>query len=119
MKFLTRLLSVFIVVLVVACSSTSSDTGGGSCGAISGTYSVTEQFSGSCPSTAPVTDTRTVTATGADVKVTNGTTYLVKCTLSGCGCSDKGGSVLTFTATGYTGSETSSGCTVTTTATKN
>ena len=119
MKSLACLLSISTLVLVVACSSTSSETGGGSCGAISGTYSVTEQFSGSCPATAPVTDTRTVTATGADVKVTNGTTYLVKCTLSGCGCSDKGGRVLTFTATGYTGSESSSGCTITTTATKN
>jgi hypothetical protein len=112
------LLSLSALVTFVACSSSTSSAGGGSCGSLDGTYAVTEQFSSSCPSTTAVTDSRTVTVTGSDVKVTNGMTYLVHCTLSGCDCTDKGGSVLTFSATGYTGSETSSGCTVTTTAQK-
>lgn len=119
MKTLASLLSLSALsALLLACSSTSSGTGGGACGSIAGTYAVTEQYSASCASTTAMTDTRTVTVTGADVKVTNGTTYLVKCTLSGCDCSDSSGTVLTFTATGFSGSETSTGCTVTTTATK-
>ncbi len=121
MKTLAVLLSVTALVALVACSSSSSGTsgGGGACGTLDGTYSVNESFSSSCPSTTAVNDSRTVTVTGTDVKITNGMTYLVHCTLSGCDCTDKGGSVFTFSATGYTASETDSGCTITTTATKN
>lgn len=74
---------------------------------IPGTYQVTESLCSSddaaCQpnTTAPYTWTATVTVTGQEVKLTNGTDRLLRCDLSGpCTCA-KGDSLYHFTATGF------------------
>ncbi len=126
MKHFSSLSSVlrFVVLLVPvggllpACGSDSGSGSGASCGSIAGGYAIDEKFDGTCPSTTPITNSASVTVTGTDVKITNGTNFSNSCTLSGCDCSTKSGKVYKFTATGFTAVENDSGCTRTMTGTK-
>ena len=105
--------------VLAACSSSSTSSGSaGSCADVAGDYTIVETFSGTCPSTAPVNGSLTVSVTGSDAKLTNGTDFLVHCTLSGCDCTTKTGDVFKFSGSGFTASDVASGCTPTTTATK-
>lgn len=121
--FLFSLLASF-----VACASESSlgDHGGdSSCDAdsIEGGYDYTETYEGTCPSGAPpgnvFESTVSVTLTGDDAKITNGTDTLIHCTLSGCKCTTTGGDVFKWSDDGFERiAHDGDDCTITTTGKK-
>jgi hypothetical protein len=113
---LPGLLSLWCSVSI-ACSSSNAGSSG-TCGDISGGYAFDESFSGSCPSTTPITNSVGVTVNGSAVVLNGGINYQVHCTLSGCDCTTASGDVFKFTNSGFTETQTSSGCTINSSGTR-